>query len=167
MCFHVKRTRLMGLMFVLVLSTPHTIMTFLHSPENKRVSTCTLRFHFLAQLSPNHRLRAPFQHGVELATASGDLAGFVSRIGGIEPIIRGAAYARSQAVDVSFAAQVSVSSTLFNLPVEVIQRGRDHGEHYIGRGSGGSKWAEGGEGEKVADILQLFCGVECSGVQAT
>lgn len=66
---------------------------------------------------------------MELATASGDLAGFVSRIGGIEPIIRGAAYARCRAMDLSFAAQVSVSSPLFNLPVEVIQRGRDHGEH--------------------------------------
>eukprot|EP00903_Cladosiphon_okamuranus_P012613 g11801.t1 len=67
------------------------------------------------------------EHGVELVTASGDLAGFLTRIGGIEPIIRGAAYARSQAIDVSFAAQVAASSSLFNLPVEVIQRGRDHG----------------------------------------
>lgn len=81
-------------------------------------------------------LFAAFQHGVELATASGDLAGFVSRIGGIEPIIRGAAYARSQAMDVSFAAQVSVSSPLFNFPVEVIQRGRDHGEHEEAIGAG-------------------------------
>ena len=69
-----------------------------------------------------------FQHGVELATASGDLAGLVSRLGGIEPIVRGAAYARAQGMDVSFAAQVSVASPLFNLPVEAVQRGRDHGE---------------------------------------
>ncbi|CAM9633673.1 unnamed protein product, partial [Hapterophycus canaliculatus] len=67
------------------------------------------------------------EHGVELATASADLAGLMNRVGGIEPIIRGAAYARTQVMDVSFAAQVSVSSPLFNLPVEVIQRGRDHG----------------------------------------
>ncbi len=75
-----------------------------------------------------NRCVSPRQDGVELATASGDLAGLVSRLGGIEPIVRGAAYSRAQAMDASFAAQVSASSPLFNLPVETVQRGRDHGE---------------------------------------
>ncbi|CAM9782649.1 unnamed protein product, partial [Ectocarpus sp. 12 AP-2014] len=67
------------------------------------------------------------EHEVELATANADLAGLVTRIGGIEPIIRGASYARARGIDASFVAEVSVSSPLFNFPVEVIQRGRDHG----------------------------------------
>ncbi|CAN0530144.1 unnamed protein product, partial [Laminaria digitata] len=67
------------------------------------------------------------EHGVELATASADVAGLIERIGGIEAILRGAAYSRTQAMDVSFVAEVSVSSPLFNLPVVTIQRGRDHG----------------------------------------
>ena len=61
--------------------------------------------------------------------ASADVAGLIERIGGIEPIIRGAAYSRTQAVDVSFMAEVSSSSLLFNLPVVAIQRGRDHGKY--------------------------------------
>ncbi|CBN76582.1 peroxinectin precursor [Ectocarpus siliculosus] len=67
------------------------------------------------------------EHEVELATANADLAGLVTRIGGIEPIIRGASYARARGIDASFVAEVSVSSPLFNFPVEAIQRGRDHG----------------------------------------
>lgn len=65
--------------------------------------------------------------GIELAAASADLAGLVTRLGGIEPILRGAAYSRTRAVDASFASEVSVSSKLFNFPVEAVQRGRDHG----------------------------------------
>lgn len=53
---------------------------------------------------------------------------FIERIGEIEHIIRGAAHSRTQAVDVSFMAEVSSSSPLFNLPVVAIQRGRDHGK---------------------------------------
>ena len=60
--------------------------------------------------------------------ASADMAGLIERIGGIDPIIRGAAYSRTQAIDVSFNAEISTSSPLFNLPAETIQRGRDHGE---------------------------------------
>lgn len=60
--------------------------------------------------------------------ASADVAGLVERLGGIEPILRGGAYSRTQAMDASFNAEVSVSSPLFNLPAVVIQRGRDHGE---------------------------------------
>ncbi|CAM9507284.1 unnamed protein product, partial [Ascophyllum nodosum] len=66
-------------------------------------------------------------HGIELAVASADVAGLVKRNGGIEPIIRGAAYSRTQKVDASFVAEISSSSSLFNLPVETVQRGRDHG----------------------------------------
>ena len=69
------------------------------------------------------------QHGIELAKASADVAGLVKRNGGIEPIIRGAAYSRTQKVDASFVAEVSASSPLFNFPVESVQRGRDHGEN--------------------------------------
>eukprot|EP00904_Undaria_pinnatifida_P011388 jgi/Undpi1/737/HiC_scaffold_10.g04201.m1 len=69
------------------------------------------------------------EHEIELAMASADVAGLIERIGGIEPIIRGAAYSRTQAVDVSFVAEVSSSSPLFNHPVVAIQRGRDHGKH--------------------------------------
>ncbi|CAB1109758.1 unnamed protein product [Ectocarpus sp. CCAP 1310/34] len=58
------------------------------------------------------------EHEVELATANADLAGLVTRIGGIEPIIRGAYHARARGMDASFVAEVSVSSPLFNFPVE-------------------------------------------------
>lgn len=67
------------------------------------------------------------QDGVELATASADLVGLVSRIGGIEPILRGAARSRSFEIDSAFPAEVSTASPLFNLPAEAVQRGRDHG----------------------------------------
>ena len=70
-----------------------------------------------------------WQHGIELATASADVAGLIKRTGGIESIIRGAAYSRTQAMDISFMAQVSAYSPQFNLPVVAVQRGRDHGEH--------------------------------------
>lgn len=60
--------------------------------------------------------------------ATADVAGLVERIGGIEPILRGGSYSRTQAIDLSFNAEVSVSSPLFNLPAAAIQRGRDHGE---------------------------------------
>ena len=73
--------------------------------------------------------------------ASADVAGLVKRNGGIEPIIRGAAYSRTQKVDASFVAEISSSSSLFNLPVETVQRGRDHGEC----------------------IPQLIAGVKCAG----
>lgn len=69
-----------------------------------------------------------FQHGIELAAASADVAGLIERIGGIESIVRGAAYSRAQAVDVSFMAKAPPSSVLFSLPAMTIQRGRDHGE---------------------------------------
>lgn len=75
-------------------------------------------------------LRSCEKDGIELADASADLAGLVERAGGIEPILRGAAYSRTRAVDASFATEVSVSSLLFNLPVEVVNRGRDHGAKY-------------------------------------
>ena len=56
------------------------------------------------------------------------MGGLIERLGGIESIIRGGAYTRTQAMDVSFAPEVSASSPLFNLPVVAIQRGRDHGK---------------------------------------
>ena len=56
------------------------------------------------------------------------MAGLIERIGGIEPIVRGATYSRAQAVGVSFVAKAPPSSPLFNLPLVAIQRGRDHGE---------------------------------------
>ena len=56
------------------------------------------------------------------------MGGLIERLGGIESIIRGGAYTRTQAMDVSFAPEVSSSSPLFNLAVVAIQRGRDHGE---------------------------------------
>lgn len=68
------------------------------------------------------------QHGIELAAASLDLHGLIKSAGGIEPILRGAAYSRTQNVDASFVSEISVSSPLFNLAVEAVQRGRDHGE---------------------------------------
>lgn len=65
--------------------------------------------------------------GIELAEAAADLGGLVTRAGGIEPILRGAGYSRTRAVDTSFTSEIAVSSALFNLPVEVVHRGRDHG----------------------------------------
>ena len=56
------------------------------------------------------------------------MAGLIERIGGIESIVRGGAFSRAQAVDVSFMAKAPPSSRLFSLPLEAIQRGRDHGE---------------------------------------
>lgn len=90
------------------------------------------------------RVELFLQDGIELATASADVAGLVSRVGGIEPIIRGASYTRSRAIDLSFAAEVSKSSPLFNLPVEVVQRGRDHGKHRGATSAGG-----GGGGREI------------------
>ena len=85
----------------------------------------------LATIPPvtRHTTNRFCQHEIELAMASADVAGLIERIGGIEPIIRGAAYSRTQAVDVSFVGEVSSSSPLFNHPVVAIQRGRDHGKH--------------------------------------
>lgn len=98
---------------------------------------------------------ACFQHGAELATASADLAGFISRSGGIESIIRGAAYSRTQAVDTAFASEISASSLLFNLPVEAVQRARDHGkqERELGRLS------DDGRGGVSASISSCASGI--------
>lgn len=41
-------------------------------------------------------------------------------------------------MDTSFASEVSVSSLLFNFPVEAVQRARDHGEQRNG-GRGGCR----------------------------
>ena len=91
-----------------------------------------------------------FQHGIELATACADLAGLIERTGGIESIIRGAAYSRAQAMDASFVAEVSAFSPLFNLPVVAIQRGRDHGKQW---GRALHQCRSSKKGEKREDML--------------
>lgn len=65
---------------------------------------------------------------MELAAASADVAGLIRKIGGIESIVRGAAYSCAQTVDLSLMAKGPSSSFLFNLLIVAIQRGRDHGK---------------------------------------
>lgn len=62
----------------------------------------------------------------ELHDASSDLAGFVSR-NGIGPILRGAVLSNAASVDAHYPSSLSNLSPLFKLPVDAVQRGRDHG----------------------------------------
>ena len=67
-----------------------------------------------------------FQDGIELTEAAEDIAGLFER-NSIGSIIRGAVFSSSLAVDTHFSSAVSTTSPLFKLPVDAIQRGRDHG----------------------------------------
>lgn len=58
-----------------------------------------------------------------------DLAGLFER-NSIANIVRGGVISASLAVDAHFASAVSNLSPLFKLPVDAIQRGRDHGEPF-------------------------------------
>ncbi|CAM9534507.1 unnamed protein product [Ascophyllum nodosum] len=63
---------------------------------------------------------------IELTVASGDMASLFER-NKVGDIIRGAVLAPALAVDTYYAAAVSNLSPLFKLPVDAVQRGRDHG----------------------------------------
>ena len=67
-----------------------------------------------------------FQDGIELTEAAEDIAGLFER-NSVGSIIRGAVFSSSLAVDTHFSSAVSTTSPLFKLPVDAIQRGRDHG----------------------------------------
>lgn len=66
----------------------------------------------------------------DLLEATKDLAGFVER-NGIGPILRGAVLSKAGSVDAYFPASLSNLSPLFKLPVDAVQRGRDHGERVV------------------------------------
>lgn len=63
---------------------------------------------------------------IDLHEASGNLASFVQR-NGIGPILRGAVLSTSTSVDAHYSPVLSNLSPLFKLPVDAVQRGRDHG----------------------------------------
>lgn len=67
------------------------------------------------------------QDMIELSEACKDIAGLFER-NGLANIVRGALLASSLAMDAHFASAVSTVSPLFKLPVDAVQRGRDHGE---------------------------------------
>ena len=67
-----------------------------------------------------------FQDGIELTEAAEDIAGLFER-NSVGSVIRGAVFSSSLAVDTHFSSAVSTTSPLFKLPVDAIQRGRDHG----------------------------------------
>lgn len=66
---------------------------------------------------------------MELIQAVEDLAGLFER-NAVGNIIRGALVSPALAMDTHFASAVSYQSTLFKLPVDAIQRGRDHGKRF-------------------------------------
>lgn len=63
---------------------------------------------------------------IELTVAVEDMAGLLER-NGVGNILRGAVLSPALTIDTYFAAAVSNLSPLFKLPVDAIQRGRDHG----------------------------------------
>lgn len=76
---------------------------------------------------PLHPPPKKTQDMTDLHEASNDLAAFIRR-NGIGPILRGAALSTAMGVDGHYPSSLSRFSPLFKLPVDAIQRGRDHGE---------------------------------------
>ena len=66
------------------------------------------------------------EDNVELIVACEDLAGLFDR-NDVGDILRGAVLSPALAVDTFYSAAVSNLSPLFKLPVDAVQRGRDHG----------------------------------------
>lgn len=66
------------------------------------------------------------EDNVELTVACEDLAGLFER-NDVGDILRGAVLSPALAVDTYYSAAVSNLSPLFKLPVDAVQRGRDHG----------------------------------------
>lgn len=66
------------------------------------------------------------EDNVELIVASEDIAGLFER-NSVGDILRGAVLSPALAVDTYYSAAVSNLSPLFKLPVDAVQRGRDHG----------------------------------------
>lgn len=66
------------------------------------------------------------EDNVELTSACADIAGLFER-NSVADIIRGAILSPTLAMDTHYTAAVSTSSSLFKLPVDAVQRGRDHG----------------------------------------
>lgn len=63
---------------------------------------------------------------LELTVAGGDIPGLFEKVE-IADVLRGAVLAPVLAVDTHYAAAVSNMSPLYKLPVDAVQRGRDHG----------------------------------------
>lgn len=66
------------------------------------------------------------EDNVELTTACEDLAGLFAR-NDVGNILRGAVLSPALAIDPYYAGAVSNLSPLFKMPVDAVQRGRDHG----------------------------------------
>ena len=66
------------------------------------------------------------EDNVELTVACEDIAGLFQR-NNAGDILRGAVLSPALEVDTYFSAAVSNASPLFKLPVDAVQRGRDHG----------------------------------------
>ena len=64
--------------------------------------------------------------GVELTVAREDLAGLVEN-NNVSDVLRGAVLSPAMAVGTHHVAAISNLSPLFKLPVDAVQRGRDHG----------------------------------------
>lgn len=77
----------------------------------------------LVHLTTKHQNSDDF---IELILASEDVAGLFRR-NGVGDVLRGAALSPARAVGPHYAAAISNLSRLFKLPVDAIQRGRDHG----------------------------------------
>lgn len=63
---------------------------------------------------------------IELTVAMGDIAGLFER-NDVRDILRGAVLSPALEIDTHYAAAVSNLSPLLKLPVDAVQRGRDHG----------------------------------------
>lgn len=63
---------------------------------------------------------------IELTVAAEDMAGLFER-NSIADILRGAVLSPALAIDTYYAAALTNLSPLFKLPVDAVQRGRDHG----------------------------------------
>lgn len=63
---------------------------------------------------------------IELTAAGEDIAGLMER-NSVGDILRGAVLSPSLAVDTYYTAAASNLSPFFQLPVDAVQRGRDHG----------------------------------------
>lgn len=70
------------------------------------------------------------QDNIELTKATEDMAGLFER-NDVGSILRGAVLSTSLAMDVHYPTVVSTLSSLFKLPVDAIQRARDHGKGFV------------------------------------
>lgn len=64
---------------------------------------------------------------VELTVARENMATLFEQENSVEDILRGAVLSPALEIDTYYAAAISNLSPLFKLPVDAVQRGRDHG----------------------------------------